>query len=1071
MNLQRVLSLSLCAAALGAAGPVASQMQPPNDSALSRLAFADPRLAARPSIAPIAQVQGLPAEVAAGWSGFRGVAAGEWRAFVDRRNGHLEFAEGAGFPWIPGHGNALTAADIAAFLGGRSAVDLAALERIARSFLSRNAELLGVDPKELVLARGRSGRIADYLWFVDFDVHRGGLAVEGARVVFRVNNGNLIQFGSENLPPLGVPAPPAKIAREDALRKLAGYVGALHATDRFVDSGSLHLLPAVEGPGFELGKGRGLVAVWQFTFKRDGVMGTWRGRVDATTGDLLDFRDVNDYAQATGGVYPNSPALDTEIVLPMPFADVSAGGPANSAGLFSYNGVGAPVSHLLGPYVRIADTCGPVSASGDADGNIAFGTSVGTDCTTPGSGGTGNTHSARMQFYHVNRIKEVGRGWLPANSWLTQPLTVNVNLNQTCNAYWDGTALNFFKSGGGCGNTGEIAGISLHEWGHGLDQNDGDGPDNQTGEAYADTTATIATHLSCMGPGFFGHNCTGYGDACTSCTGVRDIDFAKHASNTPATVDNFTRPHCQIGAGGPCGGEVHCESYVATETIWDFANRDLPSPGSGGAWSILDRLWYLSRPTAGNAFECNTSNPTFTSDGCIAGSWWRTMRAVDDDDGNLANGTPHGGALFAAFNRHGIACPGDPGASTTFAGCTPPAVPTVTLTPGDTQVQVAWTDSGPGTTYDVYRNEAGCNAGFIRIASEVAATNYLDTTVANGMTYYYQVIVHASGNTACAAAPTACGTTSLPTVPCTPPAAPAGLTATTPSTNTVGLSWSAVAGATAYRIYRGTMTGGPYSLVASVAAPTTTYQNVFLPGGSTFFYVVRAFLGCESGNSNEAQATVTGGVCATGTLYSNGFESGSGLADWTVATFLNAGPTADWRGIQTCTAQTGTHVFRFGGATCSASYGNSQWNVAVPSGATGIPIPIGASGTTLTFGHHFDFESGFDGGTLLISLDGVNYSSIPGTALTGAGYNHTISAACPPAGAAGLPSFSATQSAFVNTTVDLDAACNAASGGSDGCSGKTVRVGFGTVADCSGGGFGWFLDNVAVSSCVFPVPP
>jgi len=23
------------------------------------------------------------------------------------------------------------------------------------------------------------------------------------------------------------------------------------------------------------------------------------------------------------------------------------------------------------------------------------------------------------------------------------------------------------------------------------------------------------------------------------------------------------------------------------------------------------------------------------------------MRAVDDDDGNLSNGTPHGGALFA----------------------------------------------------------------------------------------------------------------------------------------------------------------------------------------------------------------------------------------------------------------------------------------------------------------------------------------------------------------------------------------------------------------------------------------
>ena len=30
--------------------------------------------------------------------------------------------------------------------------------------------------------------------------------------------------------------------------------------------------------------------------------------------------------------------------------------------------------------------------------------------------------------------------------------------------------------------------------------------------------------------------------------------------------------------------------------------------------------------------------------------------AADDDNGNLTTGTPHMTALFAAFNRHGIAC-------------------------------------------------------------------------------------------------------------------------------------------------------------------------------------------------------------------------------------------------------------------------------------------------------------------------------------------------------------------------------------------------------------------------------
>uniref|UniRef100_UPI00325FA66F hypothetical protein n=1 Tax=Sphingomonas sp. TaxID=28214 RepID=UPI00325FA66F len=65
-----------------------------------------------------------------------------------------------------------------------------------------------------------------------------------------------------------------------------------------------------------------------------------------------------------------------------------------------------------------------------------------------------------------------------------------VNINQTCNAVWNGSAVNFYKSGGGCNNTGEIAGVFLHEWGHGLDQNDGGGFDNPS-EAYADVTSIM----------------------------------------------------------------------------------------------------------------------------------------------------------------------------------------------------------------------------------------------------------------------------------------------------------------------------------------------------------------------------------------------------------------------------------------------------------------------------------------------------------------------------------------------------------------------------------------------------
>src|SRR6185369_232981 len=347
------------------------------------------------------------------------------------------------------------------------------------------------------------------------------MKIEGARVVFRVNNGNLIQFGTENLPVPGSVAPPVKVTRIKAMEAAAKYIGGFGSADSFGDSGSLHLLPA------NLGAGRRLAKVWQFIFHRDGVMGTWQVRVDATNGEVLELADVNEYAQATGGIYQNSPTTGPEIVRPMPFTDVSTGGYTNSAGLYNFTG-GTVTSTLSGLYVRSIDACGAIAQASDASGDIAFGTSAGTDCATPGHGGAGNTHASREQFYQVNRIKEVARGWLPSNTWLGQQLSVNVNLNLTCNAYWKpatGT-LNFFKSGGGCRNSGEISGVSLHEFGHGLDQNDGTGtaPEGGTGEAYGDTTSFIALHDSCIGEGFLPATCGGYGDACTSCTGVRDVD-------------------------------------------------------------------------------------------------------------------------------------------------------------------------------------------------------------------------------------------------------------------------------------------------------------------------------------------------------------------------------------------------------------------------------------------------------------------------------------------------------------------------------------------------------------------
>ena len=89
------------------------------------------------------------------------------------------------------------------------------------------------------------------------------------------------------------------------------------------------------------------------------------------------------------------------------------------------------------------------------------------------------------------------------------------------------------------------------------------------------------------------------------------------------------------------------------------------------------------------------------------------------------------------------------------------------------------------------------------------------------------------------------------------PAAPTGLTANGIKRK-VKLSWvqSSSAGVTQNRVYRSTVSGGPYSLIATLPR-TTSYQDTAVTSGTQYYYVVTARNGSnqESGNSNQATAT------------------------------------------------------------------------------------------------------------------------------------------------------------------------------------------------------------------------
>jgi hypothetical protein len=237
---------------------------------------------------------------------------------------------------------------------------------------------------------------------------------------------------------------------------------------------------------------------WRLESRFPGDAGRWESLVDATSGALLSFVDLNHYGTARnirGGVHPMStdgvpPDGSMVAGYPMPYADLDSGGFADSGGNFAAEGL--VTTTLTGQFIHINDSCGAISEGGTGDIDLE-GEDGEVDCDVPPGHSPGDTAGARTAYYELNRMRELAAGHLPGNAWLAAPLVTNTNIDLTCGAQWNGKSLNFYRnSAGPCENVAQLAGVLDHEWGHGLDHNDVSGsipsPEQGGGEGFADST-------------------------------------------------------------------------------------------------------------------------------------------------------------------------------------------------------------------------------------------------------------------------------------------------------------------------------------------------------------------------------------------------------------------------------------------------------------------------------------------------------------------------------------------------------------------------------------------------------
>ncbi|MCA9278827.1 MAG: hypothetical protein H6815_11600 [Phycisphaeraceae bacterium] len=205
----------------------------------------------------------------------------------------------------------------------------------------------------------------------------------------------------------------------------------------------------------------------------------------------------------------------------------------------------------------------------------------------------------------------------PSYTALDINIDANCNINDVCNAGYTnvgGHSINFFRSGGGCVNSG-YAGVISHEYGHFM-VNRRSLSQGAFGEGFGDTCSILIFDDPILGRGFYG----------------------------PGTV---VRDPVGENLQYPCSGAIHFCGMLLGGTWWDIRQNMGTTYGSQPGLELTRDLhvaWYLI--TSGGQGS-NSAHPGTAIE----------VLTVDDNDGNLENGTPNYNEICAAFSSHSIDCP------------------------------------------------------------------------------------------------------------------------------------------------------------------------------------------------------------------------------------------------------------------------------------------------------------------------------------------------------------------------------------------------------------------------------
>jgi len=225
----------------------------------------------------------------------------------------------------------------------------------------------------------------------------------------------------------------------------------------------------------------------------------------------------------------------------------------------------------------------------------------------------------RSAYFHVNIIHDYMKFRLPSFTGMDFSLETNVDVSGTCNAFYNGTSINFFEEGGDCQSYANIGDVVYHEYGHGINDNfyQDNGGNFQNGamnEGYADVWGFAPFEDPILADG-------------QSLTDPNDF-IRRYDINPKVYPIDIT-------------GEVHNDGEIIAGAWWDtyvLMGND------------MDTVMYLFA-------EVYPGLQAWTPNGNEGEAFRDVLLDVlqaDDDDFDITNGTPNGDEIAEAFAIHGI---------------------------------------------------------------------------------------------------------------------------------------------------------------------------------------------------------------------------------------------------------------------------------------------------------------------------------------------------------------------------------------------------------------------------------